>query len=106
MNPPTKIALLEEIAAQLCTENTDMEFNILANMHKDKSVLYMQQSRLAEAIIEIEQAVKAIQAMEQPFNLEVATLLQTAGNLHTKAKNYAKAAKFLKDAEHILNLTE
>lgn len=68
-------------------------------------MLYLQQGAIGEAIIEIERAVKAIQAMEQPFNLEVATLLQTAANLHIKAKSYPKAQKFLKDAEHVLNLT-
>lgn len=83
-----------------------MEFNILANMHRDKSLLYLQMGSKAEAVVESERAVKAIQAMEQPFSLEVATLMQATASLHIQVKNYPKAQKFLKDAEHTLNLTE
>jgi hypothetical protein len=32
--------------------------------------------------------------------------MQNAANLHIKFKNYSKALKFLKDAEHLLNTTE
>lgn len=83
-----------------------MELNILANLHKDKSTLYAHGQHLPEAIAEIEKAVKAIQAMEEPLSIEVATMLQSAANLHIKAKNYTIAQKLLKDAEHILNQTE
>lgn len=44
--------------------------------------------------------------MESPYNIEVASLYQIAGNLHLKIKNMPKAQKFFKDAEHVLNLAE
>lgn len=30
--------------------------------------------------------------------------MQNAANLHVRFKNYTKAQKFLKDAEHMLNM--
>lgn len=44
--------------------------------------------------------------MEKPFSIEVASLLQIASNLHIRTKNYTIAKKYLKDAEHTLNIAE
>ena len=46
-----------------------MEFNVLANIHKEKSTIYSQMNKIALAIEEIDKAILAIQAMEDPFSL-------------------------------------
>ena len=40
-----------------------MDFNVIANLHKEKSLLFYSEKDLGNSVIEIEKAIEAIQLM-------------------------------------------
>lgn len=47
MNPSDKISAFNEMEEKLCKKHEDMEFNVLANIHREKSMLFLDQGQTA-----------------------------------------------------------
>lgn len=53
--------------------------------------MYAQMDQLPQAVEEIETAISSIEAMDEPFSLEVAMLYESAASLYMQVKNFGKA---------------
>ena len=62
-----------------------MDFNILANIHREKCLIFYSQKDLSSAIIEIEKALQAILLMDKPYQFEVVMLYETQANLYIES---------------------
>jgi hypothetical protein len=89
---------------KICTEAEDLDFNVLANIYREKAKHYRYENNLSEALVSIEASIEAIQAMERPHQIEVADLYSIAALLYLHSKEPAKCLKYLKDAENTLLL--
>ena len=64
---------------------------MLANLHREMAFMYAQMGQLPQAVEEIETAISSIEAMDEPFSLEVAMLYESAASLYMQVKNFGKA---------------